>query len=192
MKLVVGLGNPGKEYEKTRHNVGFRVIELLARRWSIEIRRRKFASLSGDGRIRDEKTLLLEPQTYMNRSGRAIQEAMAFHKLPLEELLVVTDDMALPLGRLRIRMKGSAGGHNGLSDIIRLLGTVEFARLRIGIGEQRGARMVGHVLGAFAPEEEEVVDRVVALAADAVERWITDGVEQAMNEFNRTDVSEET
>jgi PTH1 family peptidyl-tRNA hydrolase len=192
MKLVVGLGNPGSEYENTRHNVGFRVIGELARRWSIDVRRRKFDGLAGDGCIRDEKTLLLKPMTYMNRSGRCVRQAVTFHKLPIEDALVVTDDMALPLGRLRIRPRGTAGGHNGLIDIIEELGTSEFARLRMGIGAVAGERMVGHVLGPFNAEERDVIDRAVARAADAVECWIADGVDEAMNTFNRGDTTEET
>lgn len=192
MKLVVGLGNPGTRYGNTRHNVGFRVIEELARRWNIDVRRSGFDGRYGDGFVGDEKTLLLQPLTYMNRSGRSVRQAMTFHKLPIEDLLVVTDDMALPLGRLRIRPKGSAGGHNGLTDIIHELGTGEFARLRLGIGAVTGERMVGHVLGTFDPEESSVVDRVIPLAADAVECWIAHGTDRTMNTFNGVDAAQET
>lgn len=191
MKLVVGLGNPGRQYEGTRHNVGFRVVDELARRWQIETRKRKFRSLAGGGAIRDERVLLVKPQTYMNRSGAAVQDALAFHKVAPTDLLVLVDDMALPLGRVRVRARGSAGGHNGLADIVRQLGGDAFARLRIGIGQVGGERMVGHVLGTFGPEEEQVVTRVIQRAADAAECWIAQGVESAMNEFNRPEAQDE-
>jgi len=168
------------------------VIDELARRWTIDVRRNSFDGLAGNGLLRGEKVLLLKPMTFMNRSGRSLRQAVTFHKLPLEELLVITDDMALPLGRLRARAQGSAGGHNGLTDIIRELGTSEFARLRIGIGAVTGERMVGHVLGTFALEEREVIDRAVERAADAVECWIAEGVGQTMNTFNRVDTSDES
>lgn len=192
MKLVVGLGNPGTEYENTRHNVGFRVIDELARRWSIDVRRRKFDGLAGDGFVQGARTLLLKPMTYMNRSGRCVRQAAAFHKLSIEDVLVVTDDMALPLGRLRVRPRGSAGGHNGLTDIIQELGTSEFARLRMGIGAVAGERMVGHVLGTFAPRERDAIDRSIGRAANAVECWMTEGVDQTMNTFNRGDTTEDS
>lgn len=190
MKLVIGLGNPGGKYEKTRHNVGFRVVDELARRWAYERSRERFNGQMSDGHIRDVRTLLLKPATYMNLSGRCVREAAGFLKLDCADLLVVVDDMALPVGRLRVRSSGSAGGHNGLSSIIRELGSDEFSRLRIGIGQVAGARMVGHVLGAFTPEEEAVVANMVSLAADAVECWVVEGTEAAMNRFNRTDEAE--
>jgi len=185
MRLVVGLGNPGARYANTRHNVGFRVIDELARRWGIQTGPRRFEALTGGGAIRGVRTLLLKPQTFMNLSGRAVREATAFHKLPLADLLVVVDDMALPLGRLRIRQAGSAGGHNGLASVIAELGTEEFARLRIGIGAVGGERMVQHVLSPFEPGELAVLERAVARAADAVECWAAEGCQAAMNAFNR-------
>lgn len=187
MKLVVGLGNPGREYERTRHNVGFRVIDVLAGRHGIAVNRQRFSGLSGDGTIGGERVVLLKPMTYMNRSGRAVQAAMAFYKLEQADLLVVTDDMALPLGSLRIRPQGSAGGHNGLADIITALGGQGFARLRIGIGQVSGERMVGHVLSAFTAAEEECIGQCIQRAADAVACWITDGVDKTMNTYNRSD-----
>jgi PTH1 family peptidyl-tRNA hydrolase len=187
MRLVVGLGNPGARYERTRHNVGFRVIDELARRHGFDVNRGKFSGLAGGGTIAGETVLLLKPATYMNQSGRSVREAATFHKLPLEQLLVVVDDMALPLGRLRIRKAGSAGGHNGLSSIVRELADEGFARLRIGIEQVGGERMVGHVLGMFSPQEERVVGPAVGRAADAVECWIAEGLDAAMNRFNKAE-----
>ena len=187
MKLIVGLGNPGRKYENTRHNVGFRVVDELSRRWQIEVNRHRFSGWLGSGCVRDEPVLLLEPTTYMNRSGRAVREAVAFHKLALENVLVVVDDLALPLGRLRIRSKGSGGGHNGLTDIIEALGEDGFARLRIGIESTEDGHAVDHVLGSFSEEEEQRVGPAILRAADAVACWLVDGVEAAMNQFNGPD-----
>ena len=187
MKLVAGLGNPGSRYEKTRHNVGFRVIDELARRWGIGPFRQQFSGLAAAGRFRDEKVLLVKPMTFMNRSGQSVREALTFHKLEPADLLVVVDDMALPLGRVRLRPQGSAGGHNGLTDIIQQLGTDAFARLRIGIEQVAGEEMVGHVLSPFSREEEEIVGPAVVRAADATECWAMAGVNEAMSRFNRTD-----
>ena len=183
MKLIVGLGNPSREYEATRHNIGFRVIDEVGARWSIDLRGEKFHAWAGTGAIHGERVLLLKPTTFMNRSGRAVQAAGRFYRLELEDLLVVSDDFALPLGRLRVRTHGSAGSHKGLGDIIGRLGTEEFARLRVGIGEAIGdpAR---YVLARFAPEEEAIVGSLVTRAADAVECWLSRGPQEAMNPFN--------
>jgi PTH1 family peptidyl-tRNA hydrolase len=185
MKLVVGLGNPGSQYARTRHNDGFLTVEELARRWSYSKPRRQFSGLLADGTIRGERVLLLEPTTYMNRSGTAVREAMTFLKMDPADLLVVVDDMALPVGRLRLRARGSAGGHNGLTHIIQQLSTDAFCRLRIGIGQVSGERMVGHVLGAFSAEEEPLIAQGIRAAADAVECWVVEGPEAAMTRFNR-------
>jgi PTH1 family peptidyl-tRNA hydrolase len=187
MKLVVGLGNPGRKYLDTRHNVGFMVIDDLAGRWRYDRSRAGFGGQFGTGHIGSEKTLLLKPETFMNRSGQSVQEAMAFYKLGLEDLLVVSDDLALPLGRLRLRAKGSAGGHNGLANVIERLGDNGFARLRIGIGSATGERMVSHVLSPFQPEERETVLEAVGRASESVACWIEEGIETAMNRFNATD-----
>jgi len=186
MKLVVGLGNPGSKYEKTRHNVGFLVVEELARRWSYPKARRQFSGLLADGSIRQERVLLLEPMTYMNLSGTSVREAMSFLKLDVAQLLVVLDDMALPVGRIRLRLKGSGGGHNGLTHVIQQAGTDEFCRLRIGIGQVGGERMVGHVLGTFSGDEAPAIDQAIRTAADAVECWVSDGPDLAMTRFNRS------
>jgi PTH1 family peptidyl-tRNA hydrolase len=187
MKLIVGLGNPGRRYENTRHNAGFRVIDELSERWRIAVNRRRFSGFFGSGAVGDEAVLLLKPTTYMNRSGWAVREATAFYKLALADLLVVVDDLALPLGRLRIRSKGSGGGHRGLTNVIDELGDDAFARLRIGIEEVESSRAVNHVLGPFLPQEQERIDQAILRAADAVDCWLVEGVEAAMNEFNRPD-----
>lgn len=184
MKIIVGLGNPGSQYERTRHNVGFRVADELARRWSLGRFRAKFSGLAVDGPGPDGRLMLLKPTTFMNLSGKAVREAAGFHKVAVEDLLVLCDDMALPLGRIRIRKQGSAGGHNGLTSVIQELGSDGFARLRMGIGQVSGERMVGHVLGTFAAEEEPIVREMIRQAADAAECWLTRGADEAMTRFN--------
>ena len=186
MKVVCGLGNPGDRYRFTRHNVGFRVVDLLADRWG----------LTGEGRLRDGaatlearlpepigRVLLVKPMRYMNRSGAPLRAAMRQADVEIEtELLLVTDDIDLPLGRLRMRRSGSAGGHNGLRDVIATVGTDEFNRLRIGVG--RAGTAAGHVLATFRPDERDLATEMVAVGADAVERWLSDGIDEAMNAFN--------
>lgn len=186
MRAICGVGNPGERYRFTRHNVGFRVVDLLADRWDV----------TGAGALRDGaavlevrqpdpigRVLLVKPMRYMNRSGAPLRAALRQTDVDVtSDLLVVTDDMDLPLGRVRLRRGGSAGGHNGLRDIIAALGTDEFDRLRIGVG--RAGDAVSHVLATFRPDERQVADAMVAVGADAAERWLRDGVEAAMNEFN--------
>ncbi len=185
MRLIVGLGNPGQKYEGTRHNVGFRCVEELARRWQVDLGRRMFQGVGAAGVIGGQRVLLLKPGTYMNRSGQSVVEAAGFYRIAPADLLVVVDDMALPTGRLRIRAMGSAGGHNGLTDIIERLGSEDFARLRIGIGQVRGERMVGHVLSPFTAEEERIIEPAIRRAADAVACWLADGIDAAMTRYNR-------
>lgn len=187
MKLIVGLGNPGPQYENTRHNVGFRVIDELARRWQMPVDRQRFGGKTGSGWLQQVQMLLLKPMTMMNLSGRAVREAVTFYKLPLEDLLVVTDDMALPVAKLRLRPKGSAGTHNGLTSIVQELGSEDFARLRVGIGWVDGSRMVDHVLGVFEPQERAQVSEMIDRAADAAQCWALEGIATAMNQFNRTE-----
>jgi PTH1 family peptidyl-tRNA hydrolase len=187
MRLIVGLGNPGGKYEGTRHNVGFRVVDELSRRHGIDVSRSRFSGLSGSGTIGGEHVVLLKPGTFMNLSGRSVREAMTFYKLELPDLVVVGDDMALPLGRLRLRKAGSAGGHNGLASVIAELGNDAFARLRIGIEQVSGERMVGHVLSPFTRQEEEAIGPAIVKAADAVECWLADGMDTAMNQFNKSE-----
>lgn len=191
MKLIVGLGNPGREYESSRHNVGWLVLDCLSKRWQISMDRERFRGLFGDGQILGQRVGLLKPLVYMNRSGASAAAAVQFYKLDRDAFLVVSDDLNLPLGRLRIRAAGSAGGHNGLADIIERLATDQFARLRVGIGQSSGD-MVAHVLSAFAPEETAAARAAIETAADAVECWISEGIEQAMNRFNAPPATQTT
>jgi len=183
-KMVVGLGNPGKEYVGTRHNTGFRVIDALAETLGIEVRKRKFGARFGSGEFADKKLILLKPWQFMNRSGQAVATALGFYKLGANDLLVVTDDMALEPGRIRIRVKGSAGGHNGLSDIIEKLGTNQFARLRVGVGQSQDEWTVDYVLDRPTESEKSLLDAAIATARDAVLCWIKSGIDEAMNKFN--------
>ena len=183
MKLIVGLGNPGPQYTGTRHNVGFEVVDELGRRHGISLGREKFHAWHGLGRIAGERVLLLKPTTYMNRSGRAVAAAGRFHKLELDDLLVIADDLALPTGHLRLRARGSAGSHKGLQDIIERVSSEEWCRLRIGIGAAPGSG-TSHVLGHWGAEEEELMQRAYTRAADAVTCWVEQGPERAMNRFN--------
>ena len=185
MKLIVGLGNPGRRYEATRHNVGYAVLRELARRSAAGGPKAKFHGAVVEASLAGQRVLLLSPTTYMNRSGVSVQEARAFYKIPDEDLLIVCDDLNLPLAKLRFRAKGSAGGQRGLEDIIRRLGTQELARLRIGIGSPPEAwAWADYVLSKFTPEEAEQIEAAVAKAADAVELWCREGVSACMNEYN--------
>jgi PTH1 family peptidyl-tRNA hydrolase len=184
LKIVVGLGNPGKQYENTRHNVGWMVLDRLAERagWTGHARARD-AAATVYGRYNGLDLMLAKPTTYMNLSGVAVRKLLARQRAPLEDMLVVVDDFALPLGKLRLRGEGSAGGHNGLRSIIGELGSQDFARLRVGIGEpQRNA--VDHVLSRFNAAERKRLDEVIDAAADAVEDWARDGVSRAANKWN--------
>ena len=183
MKLIVGLGNPGAKYAGTRHNVGFEVIDVLASRWGVSLRVERFHAWFAVGEHAAEPAVLLKPTTYMNRSGQAVLAAGRFYKLDLEDLLVVTDDLALPLGRLRMRAQGSSGGHNGLQSVVDRLDSDRWSRLRIGIGEARGDP-IGYVLTRFDEEEKSVMRRARDFAADAVECWIEHGVDLAMTRYN--------
>lgn len=190
MKVICGLGNPGERYRLTRHNMGFRVVDLLADRWGH----------TGVGRLKDGaavlevsqpeplgRVLLVKPMRFMNRSGDPLRAALRQTEVELEmDVLVVSDDIDLPLGRVRVRRSGSAGGHNGLRDIISTFGTNEFARLRVGVG--RAGEVVDHVLATFGPDERELADEMVAVGADAAERWLVDGVDATMAAFNGVDV----
>ncbi len=187
IRMVIGLGNPGDEYVDTRHNTGFKVIDLLAEELKVEVRKRKFGARFGSGEFVDKKLILLKPWQFMNRSGQAVATAAGFYKLGVSDLLVVTDDMDLEPGRIRIRAKGSAGGHNGLADIIEKLGTNEFARCRIGIGrsgEETRQSRVDYVLDKPTEAEKLLLATAVERARDAVLCWIERGVEAAMNKFN--------
>jgi peptidyl-tRNA hydrolase, PTH1 family len=187
MKLIAGLGNPGQRYARTRHNAGFDTVDLLATRfgWAWDARRSR--ALLASGTLDAEKILLAKPQTYMNESGMAVSELVRFYKLDLHDLLIVCDDLDLPLARLRLRMRGAAGGQHGLESTIRLLGTNAFARLKIGIGRPTHGRdeNVDFLLSAPRGDERVELDIAIAIAADAALAWATEGAEAAMNRFNR-------
>jgi peptidyl-tRNA hydrolase, PTH1 family len=187
VKLVVGLGNPGAEYEHTRHNVGFRIVECVAARHRIALRHdRQLRARFGLGRIAGSQTALLEPQTYMNLSGRAVLAAIDAHPVdPATDLLVVYDDLDLPFGRLRLRASGGAGGHNGIGDIQQQLGRHDFARLRFGIGRPpAGEDPIAHVLAPFSADEESQLGAHLDAASDAIELTLAEGVARAMNRVN--------
>lgn len=184
MKMVVGLGNPGDEYVDTRHNIGFKVIDSLAEALKVDVRKRKFAARLGLGEFADKRLILLKPWQYMNRSGQAVATAVGFYKLDLNDLFVVIDDMALSPGTIRIRTKGSAGGHNGLADIIEKLGTENFGRLRIGIGQSGKKTATDFVLAKPTEPERTLLDEAVERSREAVLCWIEYGIEAAMNKFN--------
>ncbi|SRR5690606_27887337 len=185
MKLIVGLGNPGRKYVGTRHNVGFDVLAELGRRYGQMPPRSKFQGEVVEAVIGGEKVLLLAPHTYMNLSGASVQPARDFYKLANDDILVICDDLNLPLGKLRVRRKGSAGGQKGLDDIIRRLGSDEVARLRIGIGAPDEHRTAADfVLSKFTAAEAEIIKEAISRAADAAALWVTEGVEACMNRFN--------
>jgi len=186
MKLVVGLGNPGSEYRDTRHNVGFLVADELARRWRLpDAWREKFAALHIRTTVGDEAVIVAKPLTFMNLSGQAVAGLAAFYQIDPVDVLVVADDVALPLGRLRARPEGGAGGHNGLKSIIQHLGTQAFPRVRVGVGRGDDRRdLADHVLGRFEAGERETVSAAVLRAADASERFLADGIERVMSAFN--------
>lgn len=186
MKLVVGLGNPGSEYRDTRHNVGFLVVDELAHRWRLsDAWREKFEALHVRTTVADEAVIIAKPLTFMNLSGQAVAGLAAFYKIDPVDVLVVADDVALPLGRLRARPEGGAGGHNGLKSIIQHLGTQAFPRVRVGVGRGDDRRdLVDHVLGRFEAGERDTVSAAVLRAADATERFLSEGIERVMSAFN--------
>lgn len=184
--LVVGLGNPGDQYEGTRHNVGFQVIDRLADRLDLPVQRLKFRALTNTAALGGAKVLLMKPVTYMNLSGEAVREAAAFYKVPPQRVLVISDEVALPPGKLRVRKGGSAGGHNGLKNIIAHLGSDQFPRIRLGVGQKPHPDydMADWVLGKPQGEDRKALDEAVDRAAQAVECLIQEGPDQAMNRFN--------
>ena len=186
MHLIVGLGNPGAEYAKTRHNAGFLLVEKLAEQWrSGWTNERKFAARVAKAERHGQKVLLAEPQTFMKLSGEAVGALVKFYQLPLEKILVVVDDADLPLGEIRLRPGGGTGGHHGLESLTQHLGSKAFARLRIGIGRKNEAREItGHVLGRFSADEAALLAKVLERAAGQLECWLDVGLQKAMNQFN--------
>ena len=186
MKIIVGLGNPTKEYAGTRHNVGFSVIYNISDAYNIPVETKKHKALIGKGIIEGEKVILAMPQTYMNLSGESVRELVDFYKIdPEEELIIIYDDIALAPGKIRVRAKGSAGGHNGIKNIIAHLGTQQFSRIRIGVGEKpAGWDLADYVLGRFPAEEEPTIRTALEQTVKACETILTDSVEAAMNQFN--------
>jgi len=183
MFLVVGLGNPGREYDNTRHNIGFEVIDYLSNKYNIEINRKKFKGVCGEGFIKNTKVILLKPETYMNLSGESIREVINFYKISNEEIIVIYDDISLDVGKLRIREKGSAGGHNGVKSIIANLSSEVFPRIKVGVGQPKN-NLVSHVLGKFSNEENEILKEVIEASSKAVEIIIEDDTKEAMNKLN--------
>ena len=188
MKLIVGLGNPGPEYEATRHNLGFRAVDEVARRHGVTFRMGPGQALAGKLRVASGEAMLAKPLTFMNLSGPAVAELERYYRVDRSDLLVVTDDVNLPMSRLRARVSGSAGGHRGLASVQSSLGTIEYGRLRIGVGRGDPRRdLADHVLARFSPDEAGEVTAAVERAADAIETFITDGLDRVMNRYNQED-----
>jgi len=194
-RLIVGLGNPGAKYDRTRHNIGFEIVDALAKSFpgvSI-VANKRFQGETGEFRSAGERTVLLKPTTYMNKSGQSVRAVLDWYKLKPDAVLVVYDDMDLPVGKLRMRLSGGAGGHNGMKSIISHLGTKEFPRLRVGVGsadkssDPDGA-VVSHVLGRFAPDDRKIVDAVIPMAVDAIDLGLRKGIERSMNLYNGREV----
>ena len=183
--IIVGLGNPGKDYEKTRHNTGFMAMDLISDKLSCHIDRLKFKALTTTAELCGHNVLLMKPQTFMNLSGEAVFAAMDFYKIPLDKVIVVFDDTTLDVGKMRIRKKGSAGGHNGLTNINELIGTQDYARIRVGIGNEFGrGQQVDYVLGKLNEEEMEQMKEISKRVIDGVKAWATVGADRAMNVVN--------
>ena len=185
MYIIVGLGNPSKQYEGTRHNAGFMTLDVLADRYNIDISEKKHKALCGKGVIEGNKVVLLKPQTFMNLSGESVRAAADFYKVAPEEIIVIYDDIRLEPGQLRVRKKGSAGGHNGMKNIIAHLGTQDFPRIRVGVGEKpAGMDLADYVLGRFSKGERELLEEAFKEGAQAAVAILCDGIESAMNQFN--------
>lgn len=187
MYLVAGLGNPEKKYDNTRHNIGFDAIDLLSDKFGIALTRTKFKAVYGDGYIGSERVIIAKPQTYMNLSGMSIEEIAKFYKIPNEDIIIIHDDISLDIGRLRIREKGSAGGHNGLKSIISHLGGDDFIRIKIGVGapKHEDYDLADYVLGSFSEEERKVLSPVLSDTVNSVESIISEGAQRAMNKYNK-------
>ena len=185
-ELIVGLGNPEPKYDRTRHNIGFAAVDELAKIWQMPLKENKrFQGLFSEGVVGGQKVRLLKPLTYMNRSGQSVRAVADWYKVEPRSVLVIYDDMDLPVGRLRLRLSGSAGGHNGMKSIIAHLGGQDFPRLRIGIGKSDGNKeTISHVLGKFAPDEISTIEEILYVSVKAIELSLREGVEQAMNRYN--------
>jgi PTH1 family peptidyl-tRNA hydrolase len=184
MFIIVGLGNPGKKYEKTRHNMGFITIDLLAEKLGITVNKLKFKALMGEGFLGTERVLLMKPQTYMNLSGQSVREIVDFYKIPTENLILIYDDIDVERGLIRIRKKGSAGTHNGMRSVVPAVGSEDFPRIRIGIGGDRKLHIRDYVTGGFGKEEKEPLMKAAQRAAEAAICLIEDGIDLAMNRYN--------
>ena len=184
MYIIAGLGNPGKKYENTRHNMGFIAVDLLAQKYGIKVDKIKFKALVGEGRIAGRKVLLVKPQTYMNLSGESIREVMSFYKEDIENLIVIYDDIDIPTGTIRLRKKGSAGTHNGMRNIVYLLADDGFPRIRVGIGAEKKVVLSDYVTGGVTKAEKERLEEARVKAADAAAAIVEKGIEKAMNEYN--------
>ena len=184
MYIIAGLGNPGKKYENTRHNMGFQTIDRLADKHGLKTDKIKFKSLVGEGRIAGQKVLLLKPQTYMNLSGEAIRDAMNFYKLDPENLIVIYDDLDIPAGSLRIRKSGSAGTHNGMRSVVYQLNSDQFPRIRVGIGKEQKGDIVNFVIGNVTKDEIEPLEQAIDTAVLAIESILDEGIDKAMNKYN--------
>ena len=185
MYLIVGLGNPEEEYSKTRHNMAFNTLNKISQEYNIEVKQNKFQALYGSGMIEKEKVILLKPQTYMNLSGNSVKEVVDFYKIEKEKILVIYDDMDIEPGKIKIRKKGSAGGHNGMKSIIQMIGTEEFPRIRVGIGRPiHKDDEINYVIGAIPEEDLKRLDEGIEKAQKAVEEILRNGVDSAMNKYN--------
>ncbi len=184
MKLIVGLGNPGREYEKTRHNVGFMLLDLFAQRHHLEFTKSKMSGLYAEGYIGDEKVILLKPQKYMNLSGEVVVDIMKFYKIPVSDLLVISDDLDLPIGRYKLKQKGSCGGHNGLRNIELHLGTQEYKRLKIGISHDKNMDTADYVLGKFSVEDQKVLKEEFQFLLEVLDDYLQISFLELMSKYN--------
>jgi PTH1 family peptidyl-tRNA hydrolase len=189
LKVILGIGNPGRKYARTRHNAGFLVLDRLAESIGASLDERRFRADFGRGRLEGESVLLVKPQTYVNLSGEAARALLGYYKAPVSDLLVIVDDVNLSVGLLRARARGSAGGHNGLKSIIQQLGTEQFARLRLGVGGERHPdhELADYVLGRFEADEEESFTAAAERACSACRVWVSEGIDECMNRFNGTE-----
>jgi len=184
--LIVGLGNPGLKYEKTRHNAGFIIVEALAEKFGLKFKNEsRFSGKVAQGIIYGKSVIMLEPLTYMNLSGQSVQQILSFYKIDLNNLIVITDDIALPFGQLRLRKSGSSGGHNGLASIEKSLGSSQYCRLKVGIGDRAHGTLEDHVLSRFTSDELSVLDNLKADCLEGISLWLTYGIDKAMNQVNK-------